>query len=174
MLRLLNEKYGIVEEDFISAELEAVPAANARDIGLDRSMIGAYGHDDRVCAYAELAAIFDAKSPRKTAVCIFADKEEIGSEGVSGMQGEAFEYFMECLCKAQERTFARAWHIPSACPPMCAAFDPGFSEVFERKNAAYPKLRRRSLQIHGAGGKVRRVGRFERGRRAHPQAPERS
>ena len=94
IMRILHEKYGIVEEDFISAELEAVPAANARDLGFDRSMIGAYGHDDRVCAYAELAAILQLEAPEKTAVCIFADKEEIGSEGVSGMQSEAFEHFM--------------------------------------------------------------------------------
>ena len=154
VLRLLNEKYGIVEEDFISAELEAVPAANARDIGLDRSMIGAYGHDDRVCAYAELAAIFDAKSPRKTAVCIFADKEEIGSEGVSGMQGEAFEYFMECLCKAQG-TDLRTCLAHSFClsADVCAAFDPGFSEVFERKNAAYLNYGVGLCKYTGAGGK---------------------
>ena len=101
VLRLLNEKYGITEEDFISAELEAVPAANARDIGLDRSLIGAYGHDDRVCAFAELAALLALDKPEKTAVCIFADKEEIGSEGVSGMQGDYFEYVMASLCHAQ-------------------------------------------------------------------------
>ena len=81
IMRILHEKYGIVEEDFISAELEAVPAANARDLGFDRSLIGAYGHDDRVCAYAELAAILQLDVPEKSAVCIFADKEEIGSEG---------------------------------------------------------------------------------------------
>ena len=75
IMRILHEKYGIVEEDFISAELEAVPAANARDLGFDRSLIGAYGHDDRVCAYAELAAILQLDVPEKTAVCIFADKE---------------------------------------------------------------------------------------------------
>ena len=100
-MRILHEKYGIVEEDFISAELEAVPAANARDLGFDRSLIGAYGHDDRVCAYAELAAILQLDVPEKTAVCIFADKEEIGSEGVSGMQSEAFEHFMKTLCGMQ-------------------------------------------------------------------------
>ena len=152
--KLLFEKYGIVEEDFISAELEAVPAAGARDIGLDRSMIGAYGHDDRVCAYAELAAIFDAKRPKKTAVCIFADKEEIGSEGVSGMQGEAFEYFMECLCKAQNVDL-RTCLANSFClsADVCAAFDPGFSEVFERKNAAYLNYGVGLCKYTGSGGK---------------------
>ena len=97
-MRILHEKYGIVEEDFISAELEAVPAANARDLGFDHSMIGAYGHDDRVCAYAELAAILQLEAPEKTAVCIFADKEEIGSEGVSGMQSEAFVLLLVLFC----------------------------------------------------------------------------
>ena len=79
VMKLINDKYGFVEEDFISAELEVVPAGKAGDTGFDRSFISAYGHDDRVCAYAELAGIFDAKKPKKTAVCIFADKEEIGS-----------------------------------------------------------------------------------------------
>lgn len=154
ILRILNEKYGMVEEDFISAELEAVPAANARDIGLDRSLIGAYGHDDRVCAYAELAALFAVKAPEKTAVCIFADKEEIGSEGVSGMQGEAFEYFMQCLCQAQGADL-RQCLANSFClsADVCAAFDPGFSEVFERKNSAYVNYGVGLCKYTGSGGK---------------------
>ena len=81
ILELLNRKYGIVEEDFISAELSAVPAFRASDVGFDRSLIGAYGHDDRVCAYASLAAILQLNDPERTAVCMLADKEEIGSEG---------------------------------------------------------------------------------------------
>ena len=92
VLSLLHDEYGITEEDFLSAELAAVPAFPARDIGFDRSMIGAYGQDDRVCAYAELRAILDLDgAPERTAVCILADKEEIGSDGVSGMQAQAFE-----------------------------------------------------------------------------------
>ena len=102
ILKLLNEKYGITESDFLSAELELVPASRVSDIGFDRSFIASYGHDDRVCAYAELAGIFDAVSPKKTAVCIFADKEEIGSMGVSGMQSRAFETFMADLCEQQD------------------------------------------------------------------------
>ena len=82
---MLNQKYGIIEEDFLSAELCAVPANEVREVGFDRSLIAGYGHDDRVCAYAELAAILETEKPEKTAVCILADKEEIGSEGVSGM-----------------------------------------------------------------------------------------
>ena len=101
ILELLNRKYGIVEEDFISAELSAVPAFNASDIGFDRSLIGAYGHDDRVCSYASLAAILSLGTPDRTAVCMLADKEEIGSEGVTGMKSAAFDTFMADLCAGQ-------------------------------------------------------------------------
>ena len=97
IMKLLNEKYGLIESDFLSAELTIVPAGKCREVGLDRSLLGAYGHDDRVCAYAELDALFSIDTPAKTAVCILADKEEIGSVGISGMQSEAFEYFMELL-----------------------------------------------------------------------------
>ena len=154
IMRILHEKYGIVEEDFISAELEAVPAANARDLGFDRSLIGAYGHDDRVCAYAELAAILQLDVPEKTAVCIFADKEEIGSEGVSGMQSEAFEHFMKTLCGMQsvELTdcFANSFCISA---DVTAAYDPNFSEVYERRNAAYVNYGVGLCKYTGAGGK---------------------
>ena len=101
ILDILNEKYGIVEADFISAELEVVPAFRACDIGFDRSLIGAYGQDDRVCAYACFAALMDIAIPKHTAVCMLADKEEIGSTGVSGMKGAAFDTFMSDLCDAQ-------------------------------------------------------------------------
>ena len=154
IMRILHEKYGIVEEDFISAELEAVPAANARDLGFDRSLIGAYGHDDRVCAYAELAAILQLDVPEKTAVCIFADKEEIGSEGVSGMQSEAFEHFMKTLCGMQsvELTdcFANSFCISA---DVTAAYDPNFSEVYERRNAAYVNYGVGLCKYTGSGGK---------------------
>ena len=91
VMSLLNDRYDITEEDFLSAELEVVPSFEACDIGVDRSFIGGYGQDDRVCAYAELKAIFDTETPDRTAVCVLADKEEIGSMGVSGMQSRAFE-----------------------------------------------------------------------------------
>ena len=138
VLSLLHEKYGITEEDFLSAELSAVPAMNACDVGLDRSMIGAYGQDDRVCAYACLAAIFDAEVPPKTAVCILADKEEIGSTGVTGMQSAAFDAFMEDLCDAQNVPL-RACLEKSFClsADVTAAFDPNFPEVYEGRNSAY-------------------------------------
>ena len=101
VMSMLYDMYGITEEDFLSAELTAVPAFDVCEIGLDRSLIGGYGHDDRVCAFAELKAIFDVNQPEKTCVCILADKEETGSDGVTGMQSAAFDCFMEDLCAAQ-------------------------------------------------------------------------
>ncbi|MCI8878830.1 MAG: aminopeptidase [Oscillospiraceae bacterium] len=138
VMKLLYEKYGFTEEDFISAELEAVPAANATDIGLDRSMIGAYGHDDRVCGYAALRAMLDLEeAPERTAVCILADKEEIGSTGVTGMKTRAFDTFIEDLCEDQG-VAARACIERSFClsTDVTAAFDPSFPEVFEKRNGA--------------------------------------
>lgn len=139
VMKLLNEKYGITEDDFNSAELEAVPAANACDIGLDRSMIGAYGHDDRVCGYAALKALLDLeKTPAKTAVCVLADKEEIGSDGVTGMQSAAFDTFMEDLCAAQGVAL-RVCYEKSFClsADVTAAYDPDFAEVYEKRNSAF-------------------------------------
>ena len=100
IMKLLNEKYGMVEADFQSAELTVVPAGKCREVGLDRSLLGAYGHDDRVCAYAEILPLMEMGTPTHTAVCILADKEEIGSVGVSGMLSKAFDTFMQDLCDA--------------------------------------------------------------------------
>ena len=135
ILKLLNEKYGLIEEDFLSAELTMVPAGKCREVGLDRSLLGAYGHDDRGCAYAELDAILNIENPTKTAVCILADKEEIGSVGVSGMQSQVFEYFMEGLCKAQG-TDIRTCFANSFClsADVTNAFDPTFPEVSDKRN----------------------------------------
>jgi len=133
--KLLNEKYGLIEQDFLSAELTIVPAGKCREVGLDRSLLGAYGHDDRVCAYAELEALFTIGTPTKTAVCILADKEEIGSVGISGMQSEAFEYFMEMLCDAQDvklrQCFANSFCLSA---DVSNAFDPNFAETCDRRN----------------------------------------
>ena len=135
VLSLLNDLYGIAEEDFLSAELVAVPAFDVCEIGLDRSMIGGYGHDDRVCAYAELKAIFDVKEPERTCVCILADKEEIGSEGVSGMQSESFDTFMEDLCASQgvalRRCFEKSFCLSA---DVTNAFDPIYPEVSEKRS----------------------------------------
>ena len=137
ILELLNRKYGIVEEDFISAELSAVPAFNACDIGFDRSLIGAYGHDDRVCGYACLAALLQLDTPRRTAVCMLADKEEIGSEGVTGMKSAAFDAFMADLCAGQGVPL-RVCYEASFClsADVTAAYDPNFADVYEKRNSA--------------------------------------
>ena len=135
IMRLLNEKYGMVEGDFRTAELTVVPAGKCREVGLDRSLLGAYGHDDRVCAYAELESILDLPTPKHTAVCILADKEEIGSVGISGMQSHAFEYFMEILCDGQgvklSQCFANSFCLSA---DVSNAFDPNFAETCDRRN----------------------------------------
>ncbi len=138
ILDILNEKYGMVEEDFLSAELMAVPAAKAVDVGLDRSVIGAYGQDDRVCAYACLKALLELDAPAITAVCVLADKEEIGSEGVSGMQSAAFDTFMEDLCDSQGVPL-RACYEKAFClsADVSAAYDPNFAEAYEVRNSAF-------------------------------------
>ena len=154
VLKLLNEKYGIVEEDFISAELEVVPAHKARDTGFDRSFISAYGHDDRVCAYAELAGIFAVEHPKKTAVCLFADKEEIGSVGVSGMQSAAFDTFMNDLCASQGVNLMECFeHSFCISADVTAAFDPNFADVYDKKNAAYVNRGVGLCKYTGSGGK---------------------
>ncbi len=153
VLSLLNDKYGIVEEDFISAELEVVPAFPVREIGIDRSMIGGYGQDDRVCAYAELAAILETEAPERTAVCILADKEEIGSEGVTGMRSAAFERFMERIiggtCSVQT-CFSKSLCISA---DVTAAMDPLYAEVSERQNAAKLNYGVGLCKFTGARGK---------------------
>ena len=139
VMSLLNARYGITEADFLSAEIEAVPAFNAADVGFDRSLIGAYGHDDRVCGYAGLKALFDLKgTPCRTAVCVLADKEEIGSEGVSGMQSSFFDTFVEDICDSQ-RVPLRACYEKSFCLScdVSVAYDPNFAEVYEKRNSAF-------------------------------------
>ena len=155
VMKLLNEKYGITEDDFTSAELEAVPAANACDIGLDRSLIGAYGHDDRVCGYAALKALLDLEeTPEKTAVCVLADKEEIGSDGVTGMQSAAFDTFMEDLCAAQNVP-VRVCFEKSFClsADVTAAYDPDYADVYEKRNSAFVNYGIGLCKYTGARGK---------------------
>lgn len=135
IMKLLNEKYGLIEADFQSAELTIVPAGPCREVGLDRSLLGAYGHDDRVCSYAELEALLTIGQPTKTAVCILADKEEIGSVGISGMQSHYFEHFMGALCRSQgvklEDCFAASFCLSA---DVSNAFDPNFPETCDRRN----------------------------------------
>ena len=154
IMKLLNEKYGIVESDFLSAELTIVPAGKCREVGLDRSLLGAYGHDDRVCAYAELEALFTIGTPTKTAVCILADKEEIGSVGISGMQSQAFEYFMEILCDGQgvklSHCFANSFCLSA---DVSNAYDPNFPETCDRRNNSQLNYGVSICKYTGARGK---------------------
>ena len=143
MLKILKEKYDIEEEDFLSAEIEVVPAGPTRDFGLDRSMILGYGHDDRVCAYAQINAILSIDEiPEKTICCILADKEEIGSVGATGMTGKYFENAVAELinltgdyCDLKLRRALTASRMLSC--DVSAGYDPNFGGVFERKNSAY-------------------------------------
>lgn len=138
IMNILFEKYGITEADFISAELEAVPAFKAKDIGFDRSMIGSYGHDDRVCAYPALIAAVDCTAPVHTTVTVLTDKEEIGSEGNTGLCSSYLEYFIYDIAEAlgsDGRTVLSASECLSA--DVNAAFDPTFPEVNERNNCAH-------------------------------------
>ena len=154
VLELIQERCGLCEEDFISAEICAVPAFRARYLGLDRSMIASYGHDDRSCAWAELKAIFDIPVPERTAVCILTDKEEVGSDGVTGSQSTAFEFFMQDLCESQGVSLRRCFE-QSFClsADVCNAFDPNFPEVSEKRNNARCNYGVGILKFTGARGK---------------------
>ena len=143
VLAILKEKYGMEEEDFLSAEIEVVPAGKSRDFGLDRSMVMGYGHDDRVCAYAEIEAMFRiTETPKYTCCCILADKEEIGSVGATGMQARYFENAMaEIMDKTGEYSelkLRRALNNSRmlSCD-VSAGFDPAYAASFEKKNAAF-------------------------------------
>ena len=135
VMKLLNEKYGIIEADFLSAELVLVPAGKCRDVGFDRSLMAAYGHDDRVCAYAGVEPLLEMGIPAHTAVCILADKEEIGSMGISGMQSQSFDTFMQDLCDCTGAELNRCYEN-SFClsADVTNAFDPNFPEVSDRRN----------------------------------------
>lgn len=155
VMSILNDMYGITEEDFLSAELTAVPGFDVCEIGLDRSLIGGYAHDDRVCAYAELKAIFDVQEPEKTAVCILADKEETGSDGVSGMQSAAFDCFMEDLCESHGVKLRRCYEN-SFClsADVCNAFDPLYPDVSEKRSDAKINYGMGICKFTGARGKA--------------------
>ncbi|MBR6781977.1 MAG: aminopeptidase [Clostridia bacterium] len=154
VLSILNEKYGITEEDFLSADLSAVPAVKARDVGLDRSLIGAYGHDDRVCAYPSMTALFGTDDSAHTAIVILADKEEIGSEGNTGLKCDLLIDLMEEITKAMGGHFNTV-KINSKClsSDVSACFDPNFPEVFERRNASMLNCGVAMSKYTGSGGK---------------------
>lgn len=139
IMKILNEKYGIVERDFLTAELEAVPAMKVSDIGFDRSMIGGYGHDDRVCAYPALEAIFEIDgTPEYTALTVLTDKEETGSDGNTGLCSAYLKYFIADLARA-EGLMGRDVLSKSRClsADVNAAFDPTFASVLDKMNASY-------------------------------------
>lgn len=142
ILKILNDKYGIEEEDFLSAELEIVPAGKARDYGIDRSMVMAYGHDDRVCSYTSLMAMLKVERIDKTCVCLLVDKEEIGSVGATGMQSKFFENtvaeVMDRVGDYSDIKLRRALkNSKMLSSDVSAAFDPNYPSVMEKKNSAY-------------------------------------
>lgn len=154
ILKILNEKYGVTEEDFLSAELELVPAAKACDIGFDRSLIGAYGQDDRVCAYPALTAILDVAVPQKTAIAILTDKEEIGSMGNTGLQSDFLPHVVHDICVMQgcdETVALRNSKCLSA--DVNAGTDPTFQDVMERRNASFLNYGVVVTKYTGGGGK---------------------
>ena len=154
LLSILNDMYGITEEDLLSAELTAVPSFEASEVGLDRSLIGGYGQDDKVCAYAALRAVLDVEEPEKTSICVLVDKEETGSDGATSMQSDAFEHFMEELCKTQgvelrhcfENSIGLSVDVPTA-------FDPLYAEVFEKRSTAKINYGVGILKYTGSRGK---------------------
>lgn len=154
IIKLINEKYGIVEGDFLTAELSVVPAFKAKDIGFDRSLIGAYGQDDRVCAYTSLTATLECTNVRRTLVTVLADKEETGSDGNTGLNSSYMKYFIADLAKphgVEGRTVLSNSKCLSA--DVNAAFDPTFPDVTERKNVAYVNYGVVVTKYTGARGK---------------------
>ena len=154
IMNLLFNEYGITEDDFLSADLEVVPAQKAREIGFDRSMIGAYGHDDRVCAYPALMAALDCENPEKTAVTMLVDREEIGSEGNTGMKSDFMKYFIFDMAKSEGLDEYKVIS-QSTClsADVNAAFDPNYPSVFETNNSSYINKGVVITKYTGSGGK---------------------
>lgn len=160
ILKILKDQYDMEEDDFISAELEIVPAGKARDCGLDRSMIASYGHDDRVCGYTSLAALLEVEAPRQTCCCLLVDKEEIGSVGATGMQSRFFENIvaelMNCMGQYNELDLRRCLaNCKMLSSDVSAAYDPLYASVFEKKNSAYFGNGLVFNKYTGSGGKSR-------------------
>ena len=154
VLSMLNDKYGVTEEDFLSAELSLVPAFKARDIGFDRALIGAYGHDDRVCSYPALTALLDNADTKHTVMVVLADKEEIGSVGITGMQSDVLVDIIASISSA-----LGANEIVVRSNSMClsadvnAAYDPNFADVYEKRNSAMISCGTCLSKYTGARGK---------------------
>jgi aspartyl aminopeptidase len=161
ILNLLNEKYGIVEEDLISSELQVVPAFKARDIGIDRSMVGAYGHDDRVCAYTALMAALETENPEYTAICYLTDKEEIGSVGNTGAESRALENFIAELCfrttDGQYNDLLVRMSLDRSkmlSADVNAAVDPNYEGTHDKMNAGYLGKGIAIMKYSGSRGKA--------------------
>ncbi len=154
IMKLLNEQYKITEADFLSAELELVPAYKSRYIGFDRSMVGGYGHDDRICAYPALMAAIDCKTPRQTSITVLVDKEETGSDGNTGMQSDYMKYFIFDLAKSEGLEGYRVLS-KSKClsADVNAAFDPTYASVYEANNSCYINNGVVITKYTGHGGK---------------------
>ena len=154
VMTLINDKYGVVEEDFFSSELCVVPAAKARDVGFDRSLIGSYGHDDRVCAYPSLTALLESEDSTHTWMCILADKEEIGSDGASGMQCDLMLDIIDAIAASFGVSPALV-RANSKClsADVCPGYDPNFAEVFEKRNSAFVGCGAVFTKYTGARGK---------------------
>lgn len=154
LLQLLHEKYGMIEADFMSAELTAVPAFKAKDVGLDRTLIAAYGHDDRVCAYPALTAILEAEKPVHTLMTILADKEETGSNGVTGMKCAFFTDIIDAIAAYGSVTSAEV-RCASKClsADVNAAYDPNYSDAYERRNSCFINNGVVVTKYTGSGGK---------------------
>ncbi|HZK26714.1 MAG TPA: aminopeptidase [Thermoclostridium sp.] len=159
ILNLLHEKYDIVEEDFFSSELELVPAFKAKDVGFDRSMIGGYGQDDRVCAYTSMTALFDIQDPEYTALCVLTDKEEIGSVGNTGAESRFLEDFLADLCSLTYEDYTDIMvrrclnNSIMLSADVNAAFDPNFEGTHDKYNAAYLGKGLAIMKYSGARGK---------------------
>lgn len=154
IMNILFEKYGIIEEDFLSADLTMVPAAKSRDVGFDRSMIGGYGHDDKVCAYPAMMAAFDAENPESTIITVLTDREEIGSDGNTGMKSTFMADFIEDLAKADGMELRHVM-AKSTClsADVNAAFDPTYASAFEANNSCYINNGAVITKYTGSGGK---------------------
>ncbi len=156
ILNMLNEKYGIVEEDLVSAELEVVPAFKAKDVGFDKSMIGAYGNDDRSCAFALLSAMLNLKNAQDTALALFVDKEEIGSEGNTSAQSMHLLNFIEIISEKaswNKRTNELLTNGEAISADVTSAYDPNYSDVFDKNNSSYLSRGVSIEKYNGSGGK---------------------
>ncbi|MDO5478796.1 MAG: aminopeptidase [Clostridia bacterium] len=158
ILTILHDDYNIDEEEFLTAELEFTPAFPAKDVGFDKSFVGAYAQDDRVCAYAALQAILDINSPDKTAICLLVDKEEVGSMGVTGMKSKYFENMIADMIDMSDEyseLFVRHAFSNATClsADVCAAFDPNFPSPFEKQNTPYAGCGISFMKYTGSRGK---------------------